>query len=516
MHTDARTLDDGRLIDGDLCIVGAGAAGISMALDWADRSERVILLEGGGFEVSSEMQALYENANSGREYYPLESARLHFFGGTTGHWGGLCTPFDPIDFAERDWVPHSGWPIGREDLAPYYRDAAGVLRLPSPNWDPNYWANRRSGAPLAVDEDRWRTKMWQWSGGAGPPVRFGSDYRTEIEQADNIHLFTHANVCNIVANESGSRVEELTVRHFNGDEQTVRAPHIVLACGAVQNARLMLASNDQVPVGLGNEHDQVGRHFMEHVEIDSARLVVPEAQSLPFYQLSSDDGQSSPAWGLLQPTRHVQEKRKTLNGAVRFNREAVKSNDAFTFDDFPEDARKILAFIEKSDAESDSTGANRSFPELTRFQLNTRMEQAPDPASRVTLSEETDALGVPRADLHWTLSEQDKRSIRVINEAVGQELGRIGLGRVQLMRWLRADDASWPDFLTGGWHHMGTLRMAERPENGVVDENCRVHGVDNLHVASSAVFSTGSCANPTLTIVALSLRLSDHLKGIVG
>ena len=515
MHTDARTLDDGRVLEGDLCIVGAGAAGISMALDWAGRPERVILLEGGGFEGSSEMQSLYENANSGREYYPLRSARLHFFGGTTGHWGGLCTPFDPIDFAKRDWVPHSGWPIRRADLSPYYRKAADVLRLPSSNWNPTYWAEHRSGRPLAVDGNGWRTKMWQDSGGAGTPVRFGSDYRSEIEQADNIHLFTHANVCNIVATDNGSRVEELTVRHFNGDEQTVRAPHVVLACGAIQNARLMLASNDQVAVGLGNEHDQVGRYFMEHIEIDSARLVVPEAQSLSFYQISGDE-QGSPAWGLVQPTPPLQEQRKTLNGAVRFNREAIKSNDVYTFDDFPENAEKIRAFVEKSDAESDSTGENPSFPELTRFQLNTRMEQVPDPASRVTLAEDTDALGVPRVDLHWTLSEQDKRSVRAINEALGQELARIGLGRVQLMEWLRADDASWPDFLTGGWHHMGTLRMAERPENGVVDENCRVHSVDNLHVAGSAVFSTGSCANPTLSIVALTLRLSDHLKQVVG
>lgn len=462
MHTDARTLEDGRLIEGDLCVVGAGAAGISMALDWAGRSERVVLLEGGGFDVSPEMQALYENTNSGREYYPLESARLHFFGGTTGHWGGLCAPFDSIDFAERDWIPYSGWPISREDLEPYYRKATGPLQLPSSRWEPSHWANQRSGAPLDVDKRRLRTKIWQDSGGPGPAIQFGSEYRSEIEQAENIHLFTHTNVCNIVASENGSRVEELTVRQFNGNEQTVRAPHFVLACGAVQNARLMLASNDQVPVGLGNEHDQVGRYFMEHVEIDTARLVLPEARPLSFYRWFVGE-QVIPAWGLLQPSPHLQKKQKTLNGAVRFNEEAMGRDHMFTFDDYPEDANEVINFIEKAFAETDSTVVEQSFPERTTFQLNTRAEQIPDPESRVTLAEETDALGVPRVDLHWTLSEQDKRSIRSINEVVAQELGRIGLGRVQLMEWLRADDSSWPDFLTGGWHHMGTLRMASGP-----------------------------------------------------
>lgn len=514
MHTDARTLEDGAVVEGDLCIIGAGPAGISMALEWAGTGRRVVLLEGGGFELSPKRQKLYRAQNTGRTYYPLQSARLHYFGGATNHWGGLCAPLDPIDFEARDWVPRSGWPIDHDDLVPYYRRAASLAELPSGRWDPEYWAERLGQPLLSTDGQKLQTKVWQRSGEAGSPLRFGPAYRNEIEQAENIHLFTHANVCNLSANGGATAVEEAQVRHFDGTEQSARAAQFVLACGAIQNARLLLASNDQAPRGLGNEEDQVGRYFMEHVEVDSAKLVLPDSRPLSFYRLhpspSPEDGRSW-AYGLLRLSPSLQRQHRALNGAVRFRLERIGETSPYTFEHFPEDARKVLAVWEKRfDSLSEDT-AELTYTNRASFQLNTRLEQPPNPDSRVTLSEETDALGVPRAELHWSLSETDKRSIRLLNEEIAKEAGRIGLGRVRLMDWLTADDERWPDFLTGGWHHMGTTRMAESPDEGVVDSNCKVHGVDNLHVAGSSVFSTGGAVNPTLTLIALSLRLSDHL-----
>ena len=140
MHTDARTLENGSVIDGDLCIVGAGAAGISIALQWLNSPRRVILLEGGGFDLEPAMQDLYRGDIVGQPYYPLQSARLHYFGGTTGHWAGFCSPYDPIDFEKRDWVPHSGWPIRREDLDPFYPRAQKVLELGPYKYEPAAWA----------------------------------------------------------------------------------------------------------------------------------------------------------------------------------------------------------------------------------------------------------------------------------------------------------------------------------------------------------------------------------------
>ena len=286
MHTDARTLEDGSLIEGDICIIGAGAAGISMALDWIDTPYNVILLEGGGFQLEKEMQDLYRAENIGRQYYAIEAARWHFFGGTTMHWGGFCSPYDPVDFKKRDWVPHSGWPISREDLEPFYPRAQKVVGIgPSEYWDVDYWARKDDRlAKLPFDEDRVWTKMWQVA--KRPGALLGVTYRKPIEEASNVHLYTYANVCNIEANESVRQVDGLEIRCMNGKTHKVRAKHYILACGAIQNARMLLASNSQAPAGLGNEHDLVGRFFMEHLEIHSAFMLLMEAAPMKVYGIN--------------------------------------------------------------------------------------------------------------------------------------------------------------------------------------------------------------------------------------
>jgi hypothetical protein len=257
MHIDARTLENGSLIEGDLCIVGAGAAGISIALEWINAGRKVLLLEGGGFDFEPRMQDLYRGEIVGLPYYPLHAAALHYFGGTTNHWAGMCSPFDPIDFEARPWVPHSGWPITRADLDPFYERAQKVLELtPYYDYDADSWSRRDSTlVPFALDRRALVTKMWQFS----PPTRFGNRYRDAIVGASAVHLYTYANVCEIQANEVVSAVDELRVRTIDGKEHRVRAARYVLACCTIQNARLLLASNARATSGLGNGHDLVGR-----------------------------------------------------------------------------------------------------------------------------------------------------------------------------------------------------------------------------------------------------------------
>jgi choline dehydrogenase-like flavoprotein len=184
-------------------------------------------------------------------------------------------------------------------------------------------------------------------------------------------------------------------------------------------------------------------------------------------------------------------------------------------EDRPDEDEDGMAKQEGEEGEEDEEEGSADAPSVSAhrdYVLYTRIEQAPNPASRVMLGEENDDLGVPRVRLDWQLTELDKHSIRALHEGIGEEAGRLGLGRVQLREWLRTDEPMWPSFLAAGWHHMGTTRMAENPEDGVVNDNCRVHSVENLYVAGSGPYTTGGSANPTLTLVALSLRLSDHLK----
>ena len=506
MHVDARRLENGSLIEGDLCIVGAGAAGISMALDWAGSSRKVILLSGGGFDVEAQLQALYHGESLDRPYYPLRSATLHYFGGTTGHWAGFCSPFDAIDFEKRDWVPHSGWPITRQELEPYYARANERLELGPCEYDAAYWENQDPEAKrLPLDGAAVFPKMWQFS----PPTRMGNVYRDPILKAPNVHLYTYANVVEIVPHADVKTIEHLRAKTIDGKEHRVRARHYVLACGAMHNARLLLASNTRATKGVGNDHDLVGRYFMEHFEIMAGQAVFEQTPAMKLYMFPAAGKTRTRAE--LALTAAVQRKHGILNGTASFSPGPLTGKEQSRFVSFSEDAA-----VNVKEWQSRRPRATYVPPEHLVYRLFTRQEQAPNPESRIVLSTEKDELGVPRANLRWRFTPLDKRSIRVFYEVLGREMGRAGLGRVQLMDWLfDGDDTAWPNILSGGWHHMGTARMHEDPKRGVVDANCKVHGIDNLFVAGGAVYPTGGAVNPTLTVVAIALRLSDHLKSRV-
>lgn len=513
MHTDARTLENGSLLEGDVCIVGAGAAGLSMALEWVGASSRVLLLEGGGFDFDPRMQARYRGANVGLPYYPLHAAALHQFGGTTGHWAGFCSPYDANDFEPRAWVPHSGWPIRRADLDPFYARAQRVLELGPYEYDAAQWQRRDAAlVPLPLDPRAVWTKMWQFS----PPTRMGTRYRADIVGARNVHLVTHATVCEVEANEAVSAVAGLRVRTPDGREHRVRARHYVLACSTIQNARLLLASNRRAAAGLGNAHDLVGRYFMEHLEMPSGQLALtgPRPASAAIYAL--DFGRTK-ARGELALSPAMQRAHRVLNATVSLAPSTPGQVAQSTFQWMTPERLERWRVWERDGRVGPppfdlppAPGAGAPAPRL--FQLATRQEQAPNPASRITLGRERDAFGVPRARLEWRLTELDRHSFRAFYEVLGRELGRSGVGRVQMLEWVASGDGDWPASLSGGWHHMGTTRMHADPRQGVVDANCRVHGLGNLFVAGGSVYPTAGSANPTLTLVALSLRLADHLK----
>ncbi len=510
MHTDARVLNNQSLIEGDICIIGAGAAGISIALDWMNTSKKVILLEGGGFEYDDKVQDLYKGKTTGQKYFPLKASRLHYFGGTTGHWAGMCSPFDEVDFRKREWVPGSGWPISKKDLDPYYAKANETLKLGPYNYEFDYWRKElRDLNPFPLDDRVIRNKMWQYS-----QAHFGDLYKEAIVEAKNIHLYTYANVVDILAGEGVQHISSVIVKNHEGKTHTVKAKHFILACGAIQNARMLLASNSQAPRGLGNDHDLVGRYFMEHLEIASSELWL--FRPFPTNLYSWEYGVTR-ASAELAITEEIQEKERILNGTASLLPLSVGKHQKPRMETWQdEDPRKSSESLFKNWSEADEAAKSEKGAIERAFQLNTRIEQAPNPNSRVTLMAEKDELGVPRVNLHWELTALDKRSVRRIHQLIGQQFGIAGLGRVKLMDFLRdEDDDTFPDSTNGGWHHMGTTRMSDDPGKGVVNADCRVHGISNLFVAGSACYATSAAPNPTLTLVALSLRLSDHIKRII-
>jgi choline dehydrogenase-like flavoprotein len=274
----------------------------------------------------------------------------------------------------------------------------------------------------------------------------------------------------------------------------------------------LLACNKQAPAGLGNDNDKVGRYFMEHVEIKTGEMWLNQSDPLPLYKMDL----STKVRAELAISPKKQEELKVLNGTVSLmplvmSKNTIPSVKLWTSDD----PRKSLDTFHKYSVLDKRNFIERLFSKKNDFQsygLFTRAEQLPNPDSRVLLSDEKDELGVPRANLNWALSPIDKKTVLTINTLLGQQVGAAGLGRVKLADFLFDNDVNLPDYTSGGWHHIGTTRMSETPKTGVVDLNCKIHSINNLYIAGASCYPTGGAVNPTLTCVAISLRLSNHLK----
>lgn len=531
MFDDLRSLDDGAVLDADICIVGAGAAGISMAVGLSNSGLKILLLEAGGAEFEDDSQSIYQGAETGQAYYPLDACRLRFFGGTTNHWGGRSQPLTPWDLTKRAWVPHSGWPIGFQDIQPYYVRAQLLCSLGPYSYGSEIW--RSFGVtPPPIDPRRLTYTFWRYSAVRRPEltdldaVRFGKDYGPFLRKAANVRILLHANLTRIRLRPGGQAVQELEIRTLSGKAARVRARRYVLACGAIENARMLLASDDVERAGVGNRHDWVGRCFMEH----------PDVQTAMVYPLTST----------LLPAVHVMRERdgRVVRPGLRMAPEAQAAQQVLTCaatfaqEDNPDmpvvASRRILPALKAgrwSEA-GDNVGrvlgdlggfADDSYRKLTqgavprerieRLTLNIELEQAPNRDSRIILTGERDALGMRRPQLAWRLGELERRSVLAFTKTVAAELGRLGLARVRISDWLSDPKSGWGGEMHGSFHHLGTTRMADDPKQGVVDRNGRVHGVGNLYVAGGSVFATAGPSNPTMTIVALALRLGDHLRG---
>ena len=514
--------------DCDVAIVGAGAAGLTLARHLAGRGRNVVVVESGGLDFDAAVQALADGPNLGDAYYPLVHSRLRFFGGTTNVWGGRCARLEAIDFAERDWVPLSGWPFALDEIERWYATAALDLELGGDATSPAGW-NGDHAALLGVDQAAFVTRLWHFD---DVVERFATSRAADIVGAPDVRVLLHATVVRVQAAADASAVTALELATLGGHRAELRARQFVLACGGVENARLLLASRNVEPHGIGNAHDQVGRCFMEHPH---GRAGVLEAHAgfelwRTFRPCVRPDGTRIAP--VLLPSPAFQREARILNSAFTFKLQRDPSHGVplhkRIYTDLREELmptrgkrklwhayRRLRRFIQRTTRER--TARARFVRGLTRVHVIVRAEQAPNPASRVTLASTSDAFGVPHAALEWRRSELDKRTVRLMAERLNAELTRRGLGRLEPASWLYDDSTSWPIDPTvsshpiGGYHHMGTTRMSEDSAQGVVDRNCRVHGYANLYIAGSSVFPTAGWANPTLTILALTHRLGEHL-----
>ncbi|MFO1036492.1 MAG: GMC family oxidoreductase [Geminicoccaceae bacterium] len=514
MLLDLRALDDGQHFEADVCIIGGGPAGITLALELASSPLRVLLLESGGFGFEQAVQELAIGETEGDPYYDLFTSRLRRLGGTTGHWSGCCHPLLQIDLETRPAVPHSGWPITMAELAPWYPRAQELCEVgPQPFDGDHEVATGR--APLPFDPAMLGFTYFRVS----PPTRFGTRYREDLERAERVRVVLHATVTGIDSDPQRRAVTGLRIGDVEGRTATATARTYVLACGGIDNARQLLLA------GLGNEHDCVGRFFMEHPEPEIG-WIEGDAELLIAARYGRFGRDHMQHWTNIELPAEVQRKQGLVHAVLRFTYPRTEDGKRVHV---PSGAYNLAQIVEghgtgeafwrvAKDLRGTGKGLYRrlrdgSWPKAPVMALTLFPEQLPDPDNRVTLTDATDSFGRPQALLTWRLrSNLELKTGRELALRLGRELGRLDIGRVRLAEWMTEPEPQWPDIVFCGYHHMGTTRMAADPRKGVVDADCRVHGVENLYVAGSSVFPTSSWVNPTLTICAMSARLAAHLR----
>ncbi len=535
----------GTQLETDICVVGGGPAGIGLALRLARTTAlNIVLLESGGVATEPEPQELNAGDNVGLDYYDLTLTRHRVLGGSSHKWAGWCRPMDRIDFDGRPWVPNSGWPISYDEFLPYYSDAARLCQLDKMQWAPEEGSNL---PPVYVDPFVGKdVEIALWEG--SPPTKFGNVYREQLETSRQITTITNATAVEVLSDEAGTKATGVRVATLEGNEFTVGSRAVVLAAGALETSRLLLASQRANPAGLANENDVVGRYFMEHPHLVTGRIELFPQTKTNRPGLDAIDkgfGGVRARLALQRPagamkvaytvSREKQESEHLLNFSTHLrtvspvSREESDAYQAFKLavgnlrspsqmyrqirtKSLPEDSKRLTMRLIKGTPEIMQVIYHEALRRPKQLALYTQSEQSPNRDSRMTLNaSKTDALGMPRINLEWRLSRIDKDSIVKAQRIIGSQLESSGLGHLVPEPAFKADSADWGPGLRGGHHHLGTARMATDPKLGVVDPEGRAHTVADLYIADSSVFPVSGYANPLLTTVAWALRVADKV-----
>jgi choline dehydrogenase-like flavoprotein len=508
----------------DICIVGAGAAGITLALELEATGRRICLLEAGGSSYESATQRLYEGHAAGQPYPPLRDTRVGALGGSTTVWAGWCRPLEALDFEPREWCGASGWPFGLDQLRPYYARAQAICGLADFDYDPQRWSEVLGSQRLLAQDTTFSNEIFHIN-----VQNFGERYRERLRQAKHIDLVLHAPITRL--HLEGRVCTGAQVRTLGGHTFVVSADYVVLAAGGVENARLLLLSAAEPARAPGNRYGLVGRYFADHAFVDPGWLVLRAPDSLEFYRRRpvGSTRNASSVRGVLSLRREVVERERFFNVALAFH-PRYESHRAFA----SEEVKAFLVLWNKFMRRA-VPGAVWPYAKLAaraphrlalamarkaavghgperRWRLRAACETAFRYENRVTLSEELDPLGRRKVRIDWWLGEAEVQNMRRVMQRFDQAVRQAGVGRFEGA--FPDEPSAWLQAVEPGMHHMGTTRMHVAPEQGVVDENSRVHGTVNLFVTGSSVFPSGGYANPTLTIVALAVRLGAHLSSL--
>lgn len=555
---DFRQMGANAVLETDVCVIGSGPAGIGICDQFVDSKIRVLLLESGGFARDARYEALNRIHSVGAQRESHELVRMRGFGGTSALWTGRCGVFDEIDYLRRPWLEVSGWPISHATLEPYF-DRAGVIlglgpttsRIPQllrnadddHSWDaqrllPVVWQfSRRHGesvepaAPtVATDMDGAGTIAVLQHAGAPQSKHLGRSFQPVVQHSRNIDALLHATATSIETNAAGNHVNSISIKSLDGKVGRIVAKRVVLACGGIDNARLMLASRSVQSCGVGNDRGMVGRFLTDHTFAEIGTYFGKGSERFRkrlghrwldrhgerfVYQIGFRMApELQRREGLLNCSVHVLPRNETqhpISIAGDVLRQAKRGSIG---------SQEVLKLLRASAQPVDlAKGVHDRFvlrqPSLGRpdeVAIGCMVEQKLDPDSRITLSDERDALGVPLAKIDWRISDLECATALRMSDVVFAEMQRLGYELPSRPEWCDHGPDMLRERMLDLAHPMCATRMSDDPGAGVVDANCKVHGIDNLFVAGSSVFGTPGHMNPTMMVVALSVRLAEHLK----
>lgn len=534
----------------DVVIVGAGAAGIVIALELAKSGLRVNLIESGVETFSERIQKLADASGEAESDHPpmLEATRRQI-GGTSAIWGGRVVPFDPIDFEDRSWIPNSAWPVAFSEIAPLFGRVCEYLRCGKPVFDIREVPGiaQTSIVPGLPHGEIDTVSLERWS-----VMNFGVEYAAQLRESDRVRVICGLTCVEVECTPDGRAVSGIRAKTLDGRACTLVAPRYILSCGGLNTTRLLLNSDRVHRGGIGNHSDKLGRYYTGHIngKIAEVRFSTPPAKTIfgfdrdeqgvylrRRFAFSADYQRkhglanitswlvnadiSDPAHGngilsFAYLTLSSPFGRYLASEAIR--KSAIKgeiqgSTGAHVWNmlrDLPRTAVFIPTFGYKRYLARRKVPGFFQYSRSNTYMLQFFGEQIPDPENRVTLADETDELGTRRLRIRARYSREDARHVVEAHKHWDDYLRRSGCGQ---LRYLSDDlEQAVLDQAGDGFHQIGTTRMSERPEDGVVNPDGRVHGIDNLYLASSSTFVTSSQANSMFTILAFALRLADHLR----
>jgi choline dehydrogenase-like flavoprotein len=473
-------------LDYDFTIIGTGFAGITLAIALSKKGKKVLLLEAGGYEFSDKSHKVYEGKIIGS--YPknyLTSRRARFFGGTSNIWGGWCRPLDEIDFEK--------WPINKTDLDPYLLEACQMLKIKS-----------EFNKDKKIDND-FSQIQFQFS---LPPVKFAKEYKKFIEQSNLIDVALNSYVLSIRENLESNipgAAGHLEVSNENFKIHKIKINKVIVACGGIENNRLLLWSQNQNQKLFSNL--KIGKKFMEHPHYKTGDII---ANYPEIYDVLDTGPDLSTKKIIVGPTAAMMKRENIGNAGIRLKIKKVSEIKKFTR---MKQAIKEIVCISPSFGKKLLQLANKR--QACWVQVQMAWEQKPSDENSVELDfDNKDDYGVPRVKVKMKFNQKDRETAKIIMEKLGESFIKKDIGRIGMLKYLDSENTKFPEellFFKGG-HHMGGTQMSNSEFNGVVDTNLKVFNTDNVWVAGSSTFTTGGHANPTLSIVQLSLRLADHLS----